>query len=420
MFFVYRGTENRMRERNPSKPNKATHQQTKTHNSRLVFETILNHDKISRAEVARMTGLTRTTVSDVVSNLIEKELALEVGLGISVGGKIPILLSVNPNGRHMIGIDLGDTEFRGAIVNLRGEIIHTMSLALENRDGEEALELAHALIVQLMTAATRPILGIGIGAPGIIDSQNGKVLWAVNLNWHDLPLRQLFQERHGLPVYIANDSQVGALAERMYGAHKNIDNLVVINVGRGLGAGIILHGELFQGDGYGAGEIGHVTVVPNGRACRCGNAGCLETVASNASILMQAQAAASRKDSAFLSRYADSPDTITAEVLRQAYEAGDGVVREILQAAGHYLGIAIANLVSIVNVKKVLIAGGGARLDGTLLHIIRQEVYSHYPARLAQQLEIETATLGDHSILLGASALLFTSELDALVQDVRA
>lgn len=237
---------------------KATHQQTRDHNQRLVFKTIFDTDAISRADVARLTGLTRTTVSQAVNELLENNLVQEVGPGTSKGGKMPILLSVLPDSRNLIGIDLGSNEFQGAIVNLRGEVRHRVSMPLGERQGEDALRLAYKLIDTLKARSSSPLLGIGIGVPGVVNPGKGPLVhWAVNLNWSNLPLHDLLEERYRVPVYAANDSQVAALAEYFFGKTRN-SNLVVISVGRGIGSGIVIDSHLWQGDGFGAGEIGHV------------------------------------------------------------------------------------------------------------------------------------------------------------------
>jgi N-acetylglucosamine repressor len=302
---------------------KATRQHTKTHNSQLVLKLIYDCDKISRADIARETQLTRTTVSQVVSELIAQGLVEEVGYGESAGGKSPILLSVVSNSYHIIGVDLASDEFRGAVVNLRGEIIRAVSSPISRRSGDEALALAYKLLDTLVASTDRPLLGIGIGTPGLVDTNLGIVRRAVNLDWRDLPLGDLLKARYNLPVYIANDSQATALAEYIFGGWPADQSLVVIKIGQGIGAGIVLEGRLFQGEGSSAGEIGHLVVVEEGRQCRCGNRGCLETVASEQAILQRAAALARTTPGSSLSQLA--PEALTLALLHQAQENGDEV-----------------------------------------------------------------------------------------------
>lgn len=390
---------------------KATREQTRTHNSRLVFRTIYDCGQISRADVARVTRLTRTTVSNVVADLVEKGLVEEVGYGPSAGGKPPILLSVVGDSRHLIGIDLASGEFRGAIVNLRGEIQHRIGLPLRGRDGDEALALVYELTDDLVTATDSSLLGIGVGTPGLMNPINGVVRRAVNLNWQDLPLRSLLQARYGLPVYVANDSQVAALAEYTFGEDKGDENLVVVKVEHGIGAGIVLNGQLFYGDTFGAGEIGHVTVVENGQRCRCGNFGCLETVASGRAIVQRAQVIAQDNPRSLLHQFAASPKEITIEAVCQAFEAGDEAVRQMMVEVGRYLGIVMANLVGVLSVRRVLLAGSVVCFGQGWLDTIRQEMVKRSLAMIADETEFAISSMGPDIVILGASALVLTREL---------
>ncbi|NIO20560.1 MAG: ROK family protein [Candidatus Aenigmarchaeota archaeon] len=390
---------------------KATRQQTKTHNTHLILKAIYCKGKISRADIARLTGLTRTTVSDAVAKLINDGLVAEVGLGPSGGGKPPILLSIVDNSRYLIGIDLADIEFRGALINLRGEIRHRFNLSIDGRNGDDALKLVYEMIDKLISFTDSPILGIGIGTPGLIDSKRGFVHNAVNLNWHNLYLRDLLEERYEFPIHIANDSQVAALAEFTFGDSKNISNLIVIKIGRGIGAGIILNRQLYFGESFGAGELGHVAIVDDGELCRCGHYGCLETVTSSQAIVGRAQATAKNNPHSALHRFIKKTEEINTEVVSKALMDGDKELHQIVDEAGRYLGMAVANLVGILNVQCIVIAGSAASFGQTLLDPIKREVKRRSLAALADETNIEITSLGPDIVILGAAALLLTHEL---------
>jgi glucokinase-like ROK family protein len=388
---------------------KATHQQTRDHNQRLVLKTIFDRDGISRADVARLTGLTRTTVSQAVNELLEQKLVKEIGQGESRGGKTPILLSVARNARNLIGVDLGSNEFRGAVVNLRGETRHSISLPLDGRQGQDALQLAYDLIDALQVRVTSPLLGIGVGVPGVINPDKGSsVHWAVNLNWLNLPLRGLLEKRYEAPVYVANDSQVAALAESYFGKTHSA-NLVVISIGRGIGAGVVLDGRLWQGDGFGAGEIGHVTVVPDGPRCNCGHYGCLEAVASTGAIVQRAQAAARKNRKSLLNELKHQELTFSDVV--KACELNDATTCALVRETGQYIGSAVANIVGLLNIKHIVIAGAVTRLGQPLLDEIRSTVRTHVLGVLADAAAIEFSQVGSEIVILGASALLLNYEL---------
>jgi glucokinase-like ROK family protein len=263
----------------------------------------------------------------------------------------------------------------------------------------------------LMAAATRPLLGIGVGTPGLIDAQRGIVRKAVNLDWQDLPLRDLLESRYNLPVFMANDSHVAAVAEYVFGQGRKTPNLIILKVGRGVSAGIVLNGRLHYGDGSGAGEIGHVRVVEQGALCSCGHYGCLETVTSSRFIMERARVIAQTNPHSLLYHFAASPEDITTDVIIRAFEAGDAEVHQIIAEVGRYLGIAVANLVGALNIQSILIGGSIARFGEPLLEPIRQEMKQRAMSMLADETQVSLSGLGQDIVILGAAALLLTHEL---------
>ncbi|HJZ47218.1 MAG TPA: ROK family transcriptional regulator [Roseiflexaceae bacterium] len=390
---------------------KATRQHTKDHNSRLVLQTIYDGGQMSRADLARLTHLTRTTVSEVVSELIEQGLVEEVGHGPSSIGRTPTLLSVADDSRHVIAVNITNTELQGAIVTLRGVIRHRAQLPLLGQDGNAVLVQLFSFIDGLVKATTQPLLGIGISTPGLIDTTSGIVRRAVNFGWQDLLLRNIVQSHYNVPIYVANDSHMIALAEYMFGQNQSSANLVVIKVGQGIGAGIILNGQLFSGDDFGAGEIGHVVVVEDGPLCKCGNYGCLESVASIPWIVRRAQEIAEVVTTSPLSEYAAEGRAIDLDAVVQAFAAGDPAVRRLIEEVGRHLGIAVANLVGILNVRRVVITGRVAPFGQVLGDAIRQELGRRVLPALAEATEIDVLAPGPDTVLLGTSALLLTNEL---------
>jgi len=379
-------------------PERATHQRTRAFNQQLVLRAIYDRSAVSRAEVARVTGLTRTSVSELVNDLLSDHLVEEVGRGPSTGGKAPILLRVRADGRHLIGLDLGESAFTGAIVDLRGNVVRRVSAPLEGHDGAAAVDLVYSLLDSLTRGnGTSPLLGIGIGTPGLIDTRTGTVRWAVNLAWQNLPLGAMVQQRFGVPVVVANDSQAAAVAELTFGNTSRPGNLVVVRVGRGIGAGLILNGQLFGGDGFGAGEIGH-TIFGDGRErCRCGRIGCLETIAS-----MRAMVGAANRL---------VPEVVDDATLVAALKDGNDKVRSVVVHAGAMLGMAIAAVIATVNVNHVVVVGPAAALGDVWLTAIRQRAVASTLPLLAGATTIELGAAHDDVVLLGASALLMTHEL---------
>lgn len=391
---------------------KRTRQQTKDHHMRLVLKTIYEQQDLSRADVARATGLTRPTVSKIVSELIDANFVVETGQGVSAGGKPPTLLDVAVDAHQLLCADLGSQVFRGAVVNLRGDIIEQVEFATGNRRQEEALQLTYTLIDALTEAATMPLLGLGVGTPGLIDPRRGIIKQAVNLGWFDLPLRELLEERYQVPIYVANDSHMAALAEYTFGAARDSNNLVVIKVSHGIGAGIVLNGQPYYGDGYGAGEIGHVVVAENGETCRCGNRGCLETVSSTRAILQHAQQMAPPQ-SPSTAESTDPPPipAVTWEAIVAALQAGDTAVGELVTTSGKYLGVAVANLIGSLNIHHIVIAGRVTQFGDTLLAAIQAESKRRALPSMAAATQVTLSTLGSDIVILGSSAMILHHEL---------
>lgn len=392
---------------------KVTRNQAKQHNLQLVLRVIYDAGEISRADVARATGLTRTTISNAVSELIEDGLVAELGQAPSGGGKPPTLLHVVDDARQVIGVDLGHTILQGCVFDLRGRVIHHVRRPLgEMKSGTAVLELVYDLIEELVALANRPLLGIGIGSPGLMDAQEGVIFQAVNLGWQDLPLRERLEERFDLPVYLVNDSQAAALAQYTFANDERDAGLVVMLAGRGISAGIILNGQLYHGTmNTGASEIGHVRVIEGGELCTCGHFGCLETVASERVIVRWARKVAQSNPFSSLSQYAETPEQVTLETVLAAFEARDPAVTPLIQEVGRYLGIAAANLVGILNVRRIVLAGSLARFGDGLLVPMMQEMRQRSLAALANKTEVAVSELEEQVVMLGAAALLLTHEL---------
>lgn len=377
---------------------KATHAQTRAHNASLVLRALYDLGPISRADIARLTGLTRTSVGELVAELEQEGLARDVGRGPSTGGKQPTLVALVDDARSVIVLDLSERTFSAGLANLRGELTaraHRSRDAHDGRDSDAALALVHDLIDEVRAQATSPILGIGVGTPGIVDA-DGTIRWAVDLDWQDLPLATLLQERHGLPAVVSNDSRAAALATYLFRGDDRPSNLVVVRVGRGIGAGLILRDQPFGGDGDAAGEIGHVVVEPDGAQCHCGRFGCLETVASVPAMLR----AAGARDL----------DDLAARV-----QAGDDAALAVARSAGRAVGAAIAHVTGALDVRHIVVLGTATALGEPWFAAIREEAARRSLGPLGRETRIEDGGVGEDATLLGAAALLLTRELGLTV-----
>ena len=235
------------------------------HNRALVLQALYRAQGLSRADLAREVGLTRVTISDLVADLIAEDLVVELGLRPdSRPGKPAMLLDINRTGFSIVGLDLSNNSaFRGVLTDLDGTVVERAEVPVRGVTGDEAVAAVYRLLDDLLARATAPVIGIGVGSPGLVDL-DGTVVQAPNLDWHDVPLQQLIAERYDLPTQVANDANMAAQGERAFGGASA--DMMLIRIGRGLGAGLVVGGHLVHGSGFAAGEIGHVVVGTDGGA----------------------------------------------------------------------------------------------------------------------------------------------------------
>lgn len=393
---------------------KATREDTKKHNRRLILKTIYEEGHISRADLARKTQLTRASISNVAATLLAEGWIVERGTPKKAKiGKPATMISINRDAAHVIGLDVANSSFHGRIFDLTGEVVAEEDVPINERRGEDALNLAYEVLDKLMARCDKPLLGIGIGTPGVVEPNEGKVLSAPNLGWRDLELRQLISQRYQVEdVHLANDAQVAALAQYLFGnkdeatGQKKSLNLVLVKVGRGIGSGIVVRGQIFFGDGFSAGEIGHVVVDPRGSLCTCGHYGCLETKASTRALIQEVSLLAQSNPASSLHETVRCGEKLTTEAILQAYHDQDLSIKPVIERSGEYLGAAIAHLTAALNIRHIYITGSMADFGEGFIDPIRQEVKRlSFPA-LANEVKIETSSLGHNIVSKGAAALV--------------
>jgi len=372
----------------------------------LVLQTLYRRGELSRADLARATGLTRVTISDLVADLIAEGLVIELGQRDEARpGKPATLLGIDRTGHCLIGIDLsGADSFLGALLDLDGEVIERQEAPLDGATGAGAVDRVVALAQGLAKAARTPVLGVGVGSPGIVNL-DGVVLTAPNLGWTGVPLRARLAEATGLPVFVANDANAAALAELTFGGpdsepgtttapppveadgngdsagHGERGDLMVITVSHGVGAGLIIDGRPVIGSGSAAGEIGHVVVdTDGGLECACGKRGCLET-------------------------------WLATPRLEAAIAADPANADAVLEEAGRRLGIALAPVVAALNLGEVVLCGPAHLLDGRLLAAAVTTLRSRTLEELHGDLRLRTSTLGKDIVMRGAAAMVLSGRL---------
>ncbi len=353
----------------------------RTHNRSLVLQTLFHNGAMSRADLARETGLTRVTISDLVAELIGDRLIVEQGTReISGPGKPAILIDLDKDGHRIIGIDLSSSEaFVGAVLTLDGTIVARSEVPIP-ADATEVLAAVIALAREVLAQASAPVLGIGVGTPGVIDDR-GVILTAPNLGWAGFDLKGALESEFGLPVLVANDANAAVLAEYTFGGAGG--DVLLVKVGRGVGSGLLSGGQPMRGAHHAAGEIGHVTVgTDGGPACVCGKQGCLE---------------------AWL-----SVPSLTARLAAAPEDARDGILHD----AGERLAIAIAPVVGVLDVAELLLSGPADLLGGVLAQAASDTLRSRTLAEFHDRVRVRMATQGaDEIVLRGAAVMVLSGQL---------
>jgi glucokinase len=311
-----------------------------------------------------------------------------------------------------LGIDLGGSSICAALVNLQGRILHFRKVETRSEEGprkvvERIVDLAQAL---RRDSGLRPnqVLGVGIGAPGLIDLKKGVVRFSPNLpGWKDIPLQRQLQAALKRPVELDNDANVAAFGEQWHGAGQGYRNVVVYTLGTGVGGGIILDGEIFHGSCDAAGELGHTTVLPDGPMCNCGNRGCLEALSSGTAIARAGVEALAGADPESPLRVLSGgrPEAVTAKMVFTAARQGDTGAQGVVSSAARYLGISIANLVNLLNPELIVIGGGVSIAGEALLRPVRDEVARRALKETHACVKIVAAKLADQAGVIGAAGL---------------
>lgn len=388
-------------------------------NSNRVLNLLVQNRQISRAQIAKRTGLSRATISLLVDELIEIGLVTEVGQGSSSGGRPPIILRFNPNTAYAIGAHMQDNEWTVVATNLDGTIIHMERSPIAINSPEEAVRtLAHLVHRIISQSGNIPILpAIGIGSPGLVDISSGTIQSAVDIGWFKVPLADLVREELGLTAYVVNRSKGGALAEMWSGGIDKNQDLIYISIGTGVAAGILHQGQLYHGANSSAGELGHVTIVPDGPACPCGNRGCLQQLISEHAIASRAR---EKLKSGIPSRlYAVAghhPERLTAYDVIDAAEKGDALACEVIDTAAEHLAIAVGNLINLFNPERIVIGGPVGNRSSRLATTLREKVPYRAMAYPLSAVEISTSTLGEQAGAIGAAVLVLQRAHQLLFQ----
>ena len=366
----------------------------------------------SRADLVMGTGLSRGIVAQRVGELLDRGLITEGDPGPSTGGRPPRQLAFRGDAGHLLVADLGATSIDVAVTTLDGRILAHIDEPADIASGPEVvLDRVDELFDDLRTPRRRlpgRLWGIGIGVPGPVEFRAGRPISpSIMPGWDGYPVRERFAARYGAPVWVDNDVNVLALGEWRSGVAAGHENVIVVKIGTGIGAGIISDGRLHRGAQGSAGDVGHIHVSDDRSVvCRCGNTGCLEAHAGGEPIGRDGEVAARSGASPRLAAVLDARGSVTAEDVARAASFGDPVAVELLQAAGRRVGLMLASVVNFFNPSLVVIGGGVALSGDVLLAAIREVVYGRGLPLATRDLLVQRSSLGSLAGVIGASAMV--------------
>ncbi|MEW9872500.1 ROK family transcriptional regulator [Arthrobacter sp. HS15c] len=364
-------------------------------NQQRIIETLMG-GPATQAELSRQTGLSTATVSNIVKIMQDSGLASTEP--ITSSGRRALNVRLNSNGAVAVGIDFGRRHLRVVLASLSYHVIAEESVMLPlGHQSEEGIQAAVVLLEKLLRESgvdRSAVVGAGVGIPGPIDRRTGTVAQGAILpEWVGINILQHLEETLKFPVYIDNDANLGAWSEVTWGPHTGVSNLMFLKIGSGIGAGLILNGAPYYGNVGITGEIGHATIHEQGLVCRCGNRGCLETIASTTTMIE------------LLSRGEDRPLT-PADIVRKAL-ARDPATLRVVDDAGLAVGRALGNVANLINPEVIVVGGPLAGLGNLLLDPIRRGLVRHAVPVIGETTTLTMSSLGDRAEALGAAALVF-------------
>lgn len=386
-------------------------------NLATILRCLQEDSPLSRAQLAPLTRLNKSTVSSLIEELVDRGLIHEVGRDTSGAGRPATLLTLNPQAGHIIGVELGVgfilalvTDFSGNVVWRRQEETGPSS----KRDAiiEQTLQLVDKAIA-VNRAQNQRLLGLGLTCPGMVDVESGTLLFSPNLQWRNVALGPILKSHTGLPVFVDNDANAAAVGEHFLGVARQAHSFIFVVIGVGVGGGLFLNGHLYRGVGGLAGEIGHANfTVDRNRPCRCGSRGCWENSGNETALLHRVRALLDvGRESVIPGLITGQNDRLSLPLIKKAADDGDAVALEALTETGDVIGIGLANLINIFNPELIVIGGAMSLVGSYLLPAIRQQVEIHALAEMRRQTQVDLSTFGSEAIVMGAIALVMEDVL---------
>lgn len=364
-------------------------------NRSAILEYIRLNSPTSRTAIARKLDLSMPTVMRIVDDLFAENLLVKAGQSEQGMGRRRSLISYNKNAYTVIGIDLGGTKLYGALSNIGGEIIHEVTLKHHETTGEESLQLVIDMIDELLGYAPdkQSIRGIAVGAPGVTKNKEGVVEWAPSLNWRDFPLHQRLEAHFKLPTFVDNDVNLAVLGEHWFGSGRNVQNMILISIGTGVGAGLIIDGSLYRGFSKASGEVGYIVPDIHAMGKHYDKFGALEDIISGTAIGQRAAA---------VKKTPGKSDLISAEVVFDAARQGELWADKIIQDTISHLALGIANINTLLDLELIVLSGGVAQQSDILI----EGIYDRIDGVIPRMPRIEVSKLGRRATVMGAIVLV--------------
>ena len=388
-------------------------------NTSIVLNVLRLYAPISRAELATKTNLNRSTVSNIINALIDDGLVLELNMMESKVGRPGIALALKPEAGAVVGVEIGVGFISVILTDFVANILWREWVEFSLTKAQiEIISEAEKLIDQAISVAKEknlPLLGIGLGLPGLVNTQQGELLFAPNLGWQNVPLRLMWNQRFRLPLYVENEANLAALGEYYFGVGREVDNLIYLSSGVGLGGGLIINGKLFKG-GYGlAGEIGHIQRDPAGEMCGCGRRGCWETQVGPRAVLQRVKRAIEADPDNTLTKYVnDDLYKLTFNQVVDCALQGNQICCSALEEVGKNLGTGIADLANIFNPEMVVIGGAFSYGREILLPVLEETLSAETLPAVKKDLRVIFSEHGADACVLGAIAVV----LDDILREI--
>ena len=391
----------------------------KAHNMQAILLSFLHNEKISRVELARQSSLSTTTITNLTAELLIEGIIEEEISGASTKkqrvGRPRTMLRLVPEARYAIGVHIGIGVFRVAVTDLRANFIHNKLAKFDQGTSpEDVIQNIADLIeetIQESQVNRSKIIGVGVGASGLVDYENGVNVLSPRLGWRDVPIAAILQSRINLPVSVDNNVRCMALGEAYFGAGKDVSVLAFVYGRIGVGAGFVVNGKVFRGSGAGAGEIGHTIMLnDDGEVCTCGNVGCLETLVSERVLIKKAFELAKSRPDCLLGKYLDQADeNRTLDLIFDAACDGDDGAKGLITELATNLGVALSNLVNILNPELILLGGMFAQGCDLILPVAEKTMREKAFGGLGEKVGIQVTSFGWRAGVTGAAALALMS-----------